>query len=186
MGQLYILKLRGGKWYVGYTERGIERVLEHLKNKGKFKAAKWTQKYRPENWKKAVVTITEDIHTLKDEDDKTLELMSKHGVRNVRGGKWCKVRMTKREIAQLEKKVRSLKKSPAKKKAKPRVTKGYCIRCGDRKKFDFEKPLCRDCYGEWAFYSNPDYEEDCCHKCGRDWGTTIDRPLCTSCWRKSS
>ena len=64
MGQLYILKLRGGKWYVGYTERGIERVLEHLKNKGKFKAAKWTQKYRPENWKKGGLIIAPPRHGL--------------------------------------------------------------------------------------------------------------------------
>ena len=93
--------------------------------------------------------------------------------------------MTKREIAQLEKKVRSLKKSPAKKKAKRKAARGYCIRCGDRKKLEVGRPLCIDCYDVWVQYSNPDYIEDHCHKCGREWDTSIDRPLCTSCWRKS-
>ena len=50
LGQCYILKLREGKWYVGYTERGIARILDHMDEKG----AKWTKKYRPEKpipWK---------------------------------------------------------------------------------------------------------------------------------------
>ena len=66
------------------------RVLEHLQNAGKFKAAKWTQKYRPINWEDAVVEVTGGNKTLEDEDNKTLELMAIHGVENVRGGKWCK------------------------------------------------------------------------------------------------
>ena len=75
MGQLYVLRLQSEKWYVGYTDRGIVRVLEHLQNDGKFKAAKWTQKYRPVNWEDAVVEVTGGNKTLEDEDNKTLELM---------------------------------------------------------------------------------------------------------------
>ena len=105
MGQLYVLKLQSDKWYVGYTDRGIVRVLEHLQNAGKFKAAKWTQKYRPINWEDAVVEVTGGNKTLEDEDNKTLELMAIHGVENVRGGKWCKVNMTKREIEKLTKSI---------------------------------------------------------------------------------
>ena len=43
MGQVYILKLEGGMWYVGYTERAIKRILQHADKKG----AKWTKKHRP-------------------------------------------------------------------------------------------------------------------------------------------
>ena len=102
MGQVYVLKLRGGRWYVGYTERGITRVLEHLENKGKFKAAKWTQKYRPVSWSKAVAEITSDDHTEADEDRITLSLMAQHGIHNVRGGKWCMVDMKPHTIKELE------------------------------------------------------------------------------------
>lgn len=102
MGQVYVLKLRGGRWYVGYTERGITRVLEHLENKGKFKAAKWTQKYRPVSWSKAVAELTSDDHTEADEDRITLSLMAQHGIHNVRGGKWCMVDMKPHTIKELE------------------------------------------------------------------------------------
>ena len=40
VGQVYILKLEKNKWYVGYTERAIKRVLQHAEKKG----AKWTKK----------------------------------------------------------------------------------------------------------------------------------------------
>ena len=45
MGQLYVLKLRGRKWYVGYTDKAITRILQHAEKKG----AKWTKKYPPVN-----------------------------------------------------------------------------------------------------------------------------------------
>ena len=186
-GQCYVLKLRRGKWYVGYTEKGVERILDHIDAKG----AKWTRTYPPlkNGYLQDVTPTGKSKATPKnkpnsDEDKLTLKLMKKHGIQNVRGGSWCMVKMRQKTIRELESLISKAK--PSKKKAKQRVVKGYCIRCGDRKKFDALKPLCRGCYDEWAFYSNPDYEEDCCHKCGRDWGTTIDRPLCTSCWRKSS
>jgi len=102
MGQVYVLKLRGGKWYVGYTERGITRVLEHLENKGKFKAAKWTQKHRPVSWQKAVANLTTDDHTEADEDRITLALMAEHEIHNVRGGKWCMVNMKPHTVKELE------------------------------------------------------------------------------------
>lgn len=128
MGQLYVLKLQNNKWYVGYTDRGIVRVLEQLQNKGKFKAAKWTQKYRPVSWQNAVVELTGDGKTLEDEDQKTLEMMREHGVRNVRGGQWCKVRMTRREIANLEKMAAKTKPKKIRK-----VTCGKCGRTGHNK-----------------------------------------------------
>lgn len=128
MGQLYILKLEKNKWYVGFTERGIVRVLEQLQNEGRYKAAKWTQKYRPVNWENAVEWVSPKGKTLQDEDEKTLELMREHGVRNVRGGQWCKVRMTRKEINDLGRRA-------AKTKAKKirTVTCGRCGRTGHNK-----------------------------------------------------
>ena len=69
MGQVYVLRLRNKKWYVGYTERGsIDRILEHIEKKG----AKWTKKYPPLKgnikeiktavlWKKKVSTFEPDF-----------------------------------------------------------------------------------------------------------------------------
>jgi predicted GIY-YIG superfamily endonuclease len=176
MVTIYVLKLERGKYYVGLTKNDFQRLDQHRDGYG----AAWTKKYEP----LSIVSVQSGLRA-SAENRITLETMKKYGVRNVRGGDWCKVRMTKREITDLEKKVRSLKKTPAKKKAKRKATRGYCIRCRDRKKFEVGRPLCLDCYDVWVQYSNPDYIEDHCHKCGREWDTSIERPLCTSCWRKS-
>ena len=114
MGQVYILRLRGKKWYVGYTDRSITRVLEHAQKKG----AKWTKKYPP--LKNYLYEMSSPDHTLEDEDRITLSLMAKHGIRNVRGGSWCMVKMYPRTVKELEGLI---------KKSKPK--KGQiCDRCG--------------------------------------------------------
>ena len=178
MGVVYVLRLKRGKWYVGWTKRNIERIWEHIEGDG----AKWTKRYPPVEGRE--VFYMQDGHKPPDEDRITLETMAKRGVRNVRGGKWCKMRMSQKEISALEKKVKSVSKKPVN-KSKRTSNKGFCIRCKRRKKYEFAKPLCNGCYDIWVEYSNPDYIEDHCHKCGKQWDTTIDSPLCISCWRKS-
>ena len=125
----------------------------------------------------------------------TLELMAEHGVENVRGGSWTMVKMRKKTVRELEGKIatsgkkskKPLKKT--KKKAKPKATKGYCIWCGDRKDYNFDKPMCLDCYRNVVEDPHDPREFEhtvgSCHKCGTDWETTIERPLCLKCWRKS-
>ena len=112
MGQLYILKLRGGRWYVGYTDKAINRILQHAEKKG----AKWTKKHPPVNpipyW------MSEPGYTKEDENRKTLELMGKYGIEKVRGGDWCMVSMRQKTISDLERKI-----------GKPKSGR-YCERCG--------------------------------------------------------
>ena len=185
MVAIYVLRLERGKYYVGLTRKNVERIWQHIDGKG----AAWTKKYPPKEGKE--ILFMEDGLKVADEDRITLETMSKYGVRNVRGGQWCRVNMSTKQISELESLIKSkFRKTAAKKKSTvrktaKRTTKGHCIRCGKKKKLDFQKPLCGNCYEEWAFYGNPDYEENCCHKCGRNWSTTIDKPLCIHCWKKS-
>ena len=112
MGQLYILKLRGRKWYVGYTDRAIKRIVQHAEKKG----SKWTKKHSPVNpipyW------MSEPGYNKEDENRKTLELMGKHGIENVRGGDWCMVKMRKKTHRELESLI-----------GKPKSGKN-CGRCG--------------------------------------------------------
>ena len=63
---------------------------------------------------------------------------------------------------------------------------GICIRCGDKIRFNTDKPLCPDCYRQWATYENEDYPEKYCHSCGKVAKTTIDKPRCPACWKKSN
>ncbi len=62
---------------------------------------------------------------------------------------------------------------------------GFCIRCGKPIPADLDKPLCRDCYKEWAEWENRDFEEKVCHWCGKPAPTTMDKPLCRSCYDRS-
>jgi hypothetical protein len=61
---------------------------------------------------------------------------------------------------------------------------GYCIRCESRINFDPFKPYCPNCYSVWAEYSNPVYEENVCHCCGEFEVTTMEKPVCYSCYKK--
>ena len=158
------------------TRRNVERVWEHIDGHG----AKWTAKYPPVEGKE--ILYMQDNLKLADENRITLEMMAKYGVRNVRGGDWCKLKMTRNEIRDLEKKIKTSKsksRGPAKKKSDSR---GFCIRCSKRQRKNIAKPLCGECYDIWIFYANSDYQEKCCNYCGKKSRTTIDRPLCRSCW----
>jgi hypothetical protein len=61
---------------------------------------------------------------------------------------------------------------------------GYCIRCEKRIPFESAKPYCPDCYSVWAEYSNSSYEETVCHCCGEFESTTMEKPVCYSCFKK--
>ncbi len=64
--------------------------------------------------------------------------------------------------------------------------KGFCIRCGKSITFDTDAPYCPDCYRVWARFKDPDFEEDFCHLCGTSKApTTMNKPVCISCFRKS-
>jgi phosphatidylserine/phosphatidylglycerophosphate/cardiolipin synthase-like enzyme len=64
--------------------------------------------------------------------------------------------------------------------------KGYCIRCGKNKTYDLDAPYCPDCYRVWNKFKDPDYKEEFCHLCGTpNQPTTMNKPLCNSCYNKS-
>ena len=128
MGQLYVLKLRGNKWYVGYTDRSsMDRILEHIEQKG----AKWTKAHPPLK-KNYLHNFTTPGKTRKDEDNYTLRLMAKHGIENVRGGSWCMVKMRKKTHREIQGLIGKKKpeKPKAKDKPKPKKREVTCGRCG--------------------------------------------------------
>lgn len=62
---------------------------------------------------------------------------------------------------------------------------GFCVRCRRPIPHDIDRPLCVDCFQEWAEWGNPDYEESYCHTCGTRGPTTKSKPECYSCYRNS-
>jgi hypothetical protein len=60
----------------------------------------------------------------------------------------------------------------------------FCIRCGEHRAFDPDRPLCDDCYDVWAEYENEDYREKVCHSCGQPTQVSKARPLCGPCYAR--
>ncbi|PZR04351.1 MAG: hypothetical protein DI536_34375 [Archangium gephyra] len=87
----------------------------------------------------------------------------------------------KDQISDLESQRPAQKRERSKKRA-AQETEASCIRCGTCIKLNEDRPLCRECYGKWKVYENPDYDENYCHACGDDADTTVAKPLCEDCF----
>ncbi len=79
---VYILKLQGGKYYVGSTENVEQRLEEHFNGLG----SEWTSTYRPVKLLKVYQNCSLD-----DETYHTLRYMRQYGKENVRGGAFSAV-----------------------------------------------------------------------------------------------
>ncbi len=62
---------------------------------------------------------------------------------------------------------------------------GYCIRCNKAITQDPEMPYCPDCYGVWKRYENLNYKEKYCHICGNENTSTINKPVCYTCYKQN-
>ena len=74
---IYILRLQGGRFYVGKSADTARRYQEHLAGT----ASAWTRKYKPVALERVITNASPF-----DEDKYTKELMAKHGIDKVRGG----------------------------------------------------------------------------------------------------
>ena len=88
MVTIYVLKLKGNKYYVGKTTNPTYRLDDHFSEGG----SAWTKKYKP-------ISIYELKPNRPDSDEQivTQEYMKKYGIENVRGGPWCKISLTQPE-----------------------------------------------------------------------------------------
>jgi predicted GIY-YIG superfamily endonuclease len=76
---IYILRLQGGKYYVGKTTNVIKRYQEHVNGQG----AQWTRIYKPISLEQTIPNASPF-----DEDKTVKEYMAKYGIENVRGGSY--------------------------------------------------------------------------------------------------
>jgi hypothetical protein len=74
---IYILKLKGGNYYVGKSENPMKRYQEHMNGSG----STWTRKYKPVGIEKIIPKASPF-----DEDKYVKIYMNKHGIEKVRGG----------------------------------------------------------------------------------------------------
>lgn len=82
MSVIYVLLCESNRYYIGKTNRFIERIEEHFTNNGSY----WTKKYKP---LKVIETIETDDKM--DEDKYTKKYMLLYGVENVRGGSYTQI-----------------------------------------------------------------------------------------------
>jgi len=76
---IYVLRLQGGKYYIGKTDNVMNRYQQHLNGNG----STWTRKYRPISLEKSIPSTSPF-----DEDKITKEYMAKYGIDSVRGGSY--------------------------------------------------------------------------------------------------
>ena len=85
MTKIYILRLKGGKYYVGKSEDVIHRYEQHKNGLG----SSWTRKYKPISLEKTIENASPF-----EEDKITKEYMSKYGIDNVRGGSYVEIELS--------------------------------------------------------------------------------------------
>lgn len=150
---IYILKLQGGKYYVGKSENPMKRYQEHLEGKG----SAWTKKYKPISVEKIISNASPF-----DEDKYTKEYMSKYGVDKVRGGSYVSINLDEVQEYTLQQEIRG--------------ATDCCANCGRKGHF------IKDCYAktdtsgnsleesesdEEEIYHKPAKKSGACYRCGR-------------------
>ena len=152
---LYVLRLAHRKWYVGTTGQSPrQRLATHQRRAG----SAWTRTHPVQ-----AMVHTMDVPAATAgilETAKTLELMRRHGVGNVRGGSYCQRVLTSMQIEDIERQLRH--------------NDGRCLRCGRNGHF------APRCYarthsnggaidaGESESETESSSDDDSCHRCGRD------------------
>ena len=79
---IYILRLEGGRYYIGKSDNVMNRYQQHLNGNG----SAWTRKYKPVS----VIKVIENVSPF-EEDKVTKEYMSTYGIDKVRGGSYVEV-----------------------------------------------------------------------------------------------
>ncbi len=104
---IYALKLKNNKYYIGKTSDVQKRYIQHLNSKG----SEWTIKHKPISIEK-VITNASNF----DEDKIVKEYMSKFGIQNVRGGSYSNINLNKSQVNSL--------------KIELKTASNLCYRCG--------------------------------------------------------
>jgi hypothetical protein len=86
---IYVLRLEGGRYYIGKSDNVTNRYKQHLNGSG----SAWTRKYKPISLERTIENASPF-----DEDKYTKEYMSKYGIDKVRGGSYVEVELSDFQI----------------------------------------------------------------------------------------
>ena len=127
---IYVLRLEGGRYYVGKSDNILERYYQHTQGNG----SAWTKKYKPIALEKTFNKVT-----LFEEDKVTKEYMARYGIDKVRGGSYVQMNLSEEQVTLLEREIRG--------------AKDLCTKCGRSGHF------VQDCYAK-SNASGKKLEED--------------------------
>ena len=128
---IYILRLQGGKYYIGKTVDVVKRYQEHLSGHG----AQWTRKYRPISLERTIPNASPF-----DEDKYVKEYMAKYGIDKVRGGSYVSEQLDEIQEEALKREIWG--------------AQDKCTRCGHKGHF------VKDCYAKIDVDGNEMFSED--------------------------
>lgn len=111
---IYILKLRGSKYYVGKTSNIEKRMAQHKRGSG----SSWTKKHPVEK----LLRVFHNCDPY-DEDKYTLKLIDLYGVESVRGGSYVKPVLSPEDIESITNRIR--------------MAMDRCIKCGSPDHFAY-------------------------------------------------
>lgn len=92
---VYVLKLEGDKYYIGYSTNVKHRIDEHMHGNG----AEWTKIYKP---LEVVEILAYDEFK---EEMITKKYMKLYGIDNVRGGPYVKINLKNSDIIEIERSI---------------------------------------------------------------------------------
>jgi len=168
MVNLYVLELENSKYYVGKTDKLDFRLNDHFDSNGSM----WTKKYSP----KKIVQIVPNCSKY-DEDKYTLKYMKKYGIGNVRGGSFCKSKLSNDHKVTIKHMINSSNDKCYNCNRKGHFAdscpNGNCARCG-RNSHSAENCFA-ECTldGRWIedssseYYSSEEEQLPQCYRCGR-------------------
>jgi len=142
---IYILKLKGGNYYVGKTDNVEKRYKDHISGYG----SAWTKKYKPISIDKIIKNAS------KYDEDKWVKIyMDKYGIDKVRGGAYVCIELDEDQKCLLDKEIIS--------------ANDLCSRCGRKGHF------IKDCYASSSSsedLSDEYIEVFCCSYCDKEFDT---------------
>jgi predicted GIY-YIG superfamily endonuclease len=146
---IYVLRLEGGRYYVGKSDNVMNRYEQHIKGSG----SAWTRKYKPVSLEKTIKNVSSF-----EEDKVTKEYMSKYGIDKVRGGSYVEVELSEFHTDALKMEIWA--------------AKNLCTQCGRPGHF------VKDCHAKTDVSGNKiEYEEDNdewgCEYCDRTFTTAF-------------